>query len=111
MSTAIVRIQTPGEQALNLVQREYRDYHPLVALARLAHSDHAKDDPRLEFDCHKTILPYVMPKLASIEVRDTTHDDRRVIVSLFEEQVLPDGRTMEVEIPLVSEVTDVVPLD
>lgn len=108
---SIVRLQTPGEQALALVQRHFPEYHPLVALAKLAHSSKVDEDPRLEFDCHKAILPYVMPKLANVEVRDNRVDDRRVVVSLFEERALPDGTVQSVEVPLVTEVTDVVPLD
>jgi hypothetical protein len=93
------------------VQSEYPDYHPLLALARLAHRKEVTDDPKLELEVHRTILPYVAPKLANIEVKAEVRDERRVIVSLFEERTLPDGRTVDVEVPLVTDVSELVRLD
>lgn len=107
----VVRVRNAAEAALALVQREYPDYHPLVSLARLAHRPDVTADPKLEFEVHKAILPYVAPKLSSMEVKDNRADERRVIVSLFEQTALPDGRVVETEVPLVTEVEDVVPLD
>lgn len=109
--SSVVRVMTPGEQALSLIQREFPNYHPLVALARLAHRDDVKQDPRLEHDCHKALLPYVVPKLANVEVKVQPNDDRRVIVSLFEQHTLPNGKVIETEVPLITEVSDIVPLD
>lgn len=111
MSTA-VRVRSPSEAALALVQQEFPEYHPLIALARLAHRKEVTDDPKLELEVHKTILPYVAPKLANVEVKADIREERRVIVSLFEDHRLPDGRTVDVEIPYVIEdATEVVPLD
>lgn len=107
----VVKVQSPAEQALALVRREYPDYHPLVSLARLAHNEKVREDPRLEFEIHKAILPYVTPKLSSIEVKSEVQETRRVIVSLFEQQTLPNGNVVDVEIPLVTDVTDLVALD
>lgn len=107
----VTQIRSPAEQALALVQREFPNYHPLVSLARLAHREDVRSDPRLELDVHKTILPYVCPKLSSVEVKQEINEDRRVIVSLFEERTLPDGRRVDVEVPLVTEVNELVPLD
>lgn len=109
--TNVVRVRNASEQALDLVQREFPNYHPLISLARLAHRAEVIADPKLELEVHKTILPYVAPKLANIEVKADVKEERRVIVSLFEERQLPDGRTVDVEVPLVTDVTDVVPLD
>jgi hypothetical protein len=109
--TSVVRVRTPSEAALALVQSEFPDYHPLVALARLAHRKEVIDDPKLELEVHKTILPYVAPKLANVEVKADIREERRVVVSLFEERQLEDGRTVDVEVPLVTDVTDLVPLD
>lgn len=77
----------------------------------MAHRADVMADPKLELEVHKTILPYVAPKLANIEVKADINEERRVIVSLFEDRQLPDGRTVEVEVPLVTDVTDLVPLD
>lgn len=110
MSGAI-RVRNASEAALALVQSEFPNYHPLIALARLAHRQEVMDDPKLELEVHKTILPYVTPKLANVEVKVDNQQERRVIVSLFEDRELPDGRMVEVEVPLVTDITDVVPLD
>lgn len=97
--------------ALALVRQEFPNYHPLVSLTRLAHKQEVIDDPKLEFEVHKAILPYVTPKLSSIEVKSDIQETRRVIVSLFEQHTLPNGNVVEVEVPLVTDVTDIVPLD
>lgn len=107
----VVKVQTPADMALALVRQEYPNYHPLVSLTRLAHKDEVIQDPKLEFEIHKAILPYVTPKLSSIEVKSEVNETRRVIVSLFEQQTLPNGQVVDVEVPLVTEVTDLVPLD
>lgn len=109
--TSVVKIQSAAEIALNLVQREYPNYHPLVSLARMAHNEDVRADPKLEFEVHKAILPYVMPKLSSVEVKADVKEERRVIVSLFEERQLPNGLTVDVEVPLVTDVTEIVRLD
>lgn len=109
--TAVTRIKSPAEAALGLIQEHYPTYHPLVALAKLAHRQEVTDDPRLELDVHKAILPYVTPKLSSVEVKQEISEERRVIVSLFEDIALPDGRVVQSEIPLVTEVEELVPLD
>lgn len=106
-----VRVMNAAEMALSLVQREHPNYHPLVSLARLAHRKDVVDDPKLEFEVHKAILPYVTPKLSSVEVKTDQVDDRRVIVSLFEPHQLEDGRVVDVEVPLVTEVDEIVKLD
>lgn len=111
MSTNIVRVRSPSENALALVQSEYPNYHPLVSLARLAHRPDVTDDAKLEFEVHKAILPYVTPKLSSVEVKTEGNNERRVIVSLFETHTLEDGSKVGVEVPLITDITDVVTLD
>lgn len=107
-----LRIRAPSEAALALVQSEFPNYHPLIALARLAHRKDVICDPHLELEVNRTILPYVTPKLSSVEVKhEVSEDDRRVIVSLFETRTLENGRQVEVEVPLVTDVTDIVELD
>lgn len=93
------------------MRTEYPNYHPLVSLARLAHKTEVLEDPKLEFEIHKAILPYVTPKLSSIEVKTDVQETKRVIVSLFETKTLDNGQIVEVEVPLVTEVHDIVPLD
>lgn len=70
---------------LSAIQMHYPDYHPLVAIAHLAHSNDADVDARLKFDCHRTIAKYVEPELKSLEVKGTIGEHRRVTVSLFDE--------------------------
>lgn len=111
MNTSVVRIKNASEQALGIVQREYPEYHPLIALARLAHRSDVIQDAKLELEVHKTILPYVMPKLSSVEVKQEASEDRRVIVSLFETKQLDNGTVIDVEVPLITEVEELVPLD
>ena len=101
--TSIVRVRNASEMALSLVQSEFPNYHPLIALARLAHKDDVIADAKLELEVHKAILPYVTPKLSSVEVKSDLSDQRRVIVSLFEDVQLPNGSIVDVETPLVLE--------
>jgi hypothetical protein len=108
---SIVRVRSAQESALELIQRKYPEYHPLVALATMAHKPEVQADARLEADIHKAILPYVAPKLSSVEVKTANPDDRRVIVSLFESRELEDGRIVQTEVPLVTEVSELVQLD
>jgi hypothetical protein len=77
----------------------------------MAHDDRVREDPRLELEVHRTILPYVAPKLASVEVKEGASEDRRIVVSLFETRELPNGSMVDVEVPLVTEVCDIVPID
>lgn len=107
----VYRVQDASQAAISLIQREFPQYHPLLGLARLVHTDQVRADPRLEFECHKALLPYVTPKLASLEVRQEVNEDRRVVVSLFEQTALENGSVVETEVPLITEVEDLVPLD
>lgn len=111
MSSSVVRVRGASEMALDLVQREFPNYHPLVSLARLAHRDDVRADPKLELEVHRTILPYVAPKLANVEVKQEVKEEKRVIVSLFETRSLEDGRVVDVEVPLITDVSEIVPLD
>lgn len=107
----VVRVRSASDQALALIQSEYPNYHPLVSLARMANRADVCADAKLELEVHKAILPYVAPKLANVEVKSTNVEDRRVVVSLFEDVQLPDGRTVQHEVPLVREMVEIVPLD
>jgi len=107
----VVKVQSPADMALALVRTEFPNYHPLLSLTRLAHREDVIQDPRLELEVHRAIMPYVVPKLSSIEVKSEVNEVRRVIVSLFEQITLPNGSIVDVEKPLVTDVTDLVPLD
>lgn len=105
--------ESPSQAALKLVQSEFQTYHPLVALARLAHRAEVTSDPRLELEVHRTILPYVTPKLSSIEVLPENDSRRRVIISLFDEELVEDAvpGPVHVQAPLLALEEEVVPLD
>lgn len=105
--------ESPSQTALKLVQSEYPTYHPLVALARLAHRAEVTSDPRLELEVHRTILPYVTPKLSSIEVLPENENRRRVIISLFDEELAEDieGVPVRAQVPLLASEGELVPLD
>ena len=107
----VVQQRTPAEAALELVQREFPNYHPLQALARLAHRKDVIEDAKLELAVHQTILPYVQPKLSSVEVQANITDHRRVVVTLFEDIEVEDARSVPVEVPLTVERSELVPLD
>lgn len=112
----VVRIKSAAQVALDLVQREFPNYHPLVSLARLAHSPTVLEDPKLELQVHATILPYVAPKLQSVEVVENNPDDRRVVVTLFDEAEITDAQEVrhvpvETSIVLDDRHVELIPLD
>lgn len=73
---------TRKDLLLGMIQREFPAYHPLISIARIAHSNDA--DLKLQFECHKTIAKYVEPELKSIEVKSEVNGQTKVRVSLFE---------------------------
>lgn len=106
------RLRSASEAALQLVRSDFPDYHPLIALARLAHRPDVVGDPRLELEVHRTILPYVAPRLASAEEPFGADDDRSIVVTLFDDAELEDGRTAPVEVPLlVEDAREIVRVD
>lgn len=96
----------PKSQVLEAIRQFYPDYHPLVSIAHLAHDDFS--DPRLRFECHKTIAKYVEPELKSLEVKGTFTETRRVSVSLFDgSDDIVDGELIEASpAKLVNSVID-----
>ena len=85
---------TAGERMLALIRAKFPGYHPILAIAEMAHSTEIHDE-RLKFDCHKTIVKYVTPELKSIEVKAEIKDSRRVIVSMFQEGDITDAEVVE----------------
>jgi hypothetical protein len=70
---------------LDLIRAKFPEYHPVVALAELAHNT---ENEEIELKCHQSIAKFVVPELKSIEVRAQVTEQRRVIVELFDEAVL-----------------------
>lgn len=107
----LTKIDAVRSGVLSMVQRHYPHYHPVLAMVDLAHrADVYQRDPKLEFEIHKAVAPYCESRLSSLEVVPP-RDPSRVIVSLFEDVALPDGTMVPVEVPLVREVSEIVPLD
>jgi hypothetical protein len=110
MST-LVKLQAQHGNVLDVVRHKYPNYHPVLAMVELAHrEDVIGRDPKLEFEIHKAVAPYCAPRLSALEVR-APQEPSRVIVSLFETMALDNGETVEIEVPLVREIEEVVPLD
>jgi hypothetical protein len=65
---------------LTMIQQEYPGYHPLMAIAKMAHES---NDDKVQLRCHETLAKYVAPELKSIEIRPP-RDNRTVFVSLFD---------------------------
>jgi hypothetical protein len=91
-----------GDKVLALLQEEYPEYHPLIGVARIAHST---EDERLQFDCHKTLCEYVEPKLKSVEVQQSFAEDselRVVFDGEFEEVPAPPAKHLNSPPPQIS---------
>jgi hypothetical protein len=87
-----------GERVLALLQESYPGYHPLIGVAKIAHTT---DDPRLEFDCHKTLSRYVETELKAVEVSQAPPDSGLLKV-VFEgefEDISPDDGTAALDNP------------
>lgn len=78
---------------LEMIQRKYPDYHPIMALADMAHRPTIS--PEIELQCHKSIADYITPKVKSVEVKQRD-DRRRVTISMFGEDT--EEQIEEVEI-------------
>lgn len=85
--------QPRREVLLGMIQKEFKGYHPLISIARIAHSNDA--DLKLQFECHRTIAKYVEPELKSIEVKGGMEHRHKVHVSMFEEPI--EGQFEQVE--------------
>lgn len=92
-----------GQGVLEMLQSRYPGYHPLMAIADIAHSGAANDDVKLKFDCHKTIAEYVLPKLRAVEHSGEVNQQRRVIVQLFQEDIT-DAQLVEDKAPSAQEL-------
>lgn len=82
MSNEVETHTSRRDMLLGMIQKEFPQYHPLIAIARIAH--HGDADLKLQFECHKTIAKYVEPELKSIEVKGGMEHRHSVKVSLFD---------------------------
>jgi len=90
----------PGDAILAMIRTKYPDYHPVMALADLAHHT---DDERIELDCHKTIATFIAPTLKSVEVRAEIEHRKRVTVEIFDAVSLddkPEASVLSLEQPI-----------
>jgi hypothetical protein len=54
---------------LNMLQEVEPGYHPLVSILKIARSPEAREDLRLQMDCHSKIAKYVEAERRSIDVK------------------------------------------
>lgn len=91
----IPALKSQGNELLAVIHEEFPGYHPILAIARIAHATNAEGvlsaSPELQFQCHKTIAPYITPALKSVEMRTTSEDLPIVRVSLFEMDEVEDA--------------------
>lgn len=86
----------PKNQLLmQMIQKEFPGYHPLLSIARIAHDVGA--DLKLQFECHRTIAKYVEPELKSMEIKGGLENISRVTVSLFDPTQPIEGEYVEIE--------------
>jgi hypothetical protein len=82
MSLELATQAPRNKQLLDLIQREFPNYHPLLSIARIAHSVDAS--LALQFEAHKTVAKYVESELKSVEHKGAIENRHNVRVSLFD---------------------------
>ena len=78
-----------NEHLLKMLQDEWPDYHPLVAMLHIARDP--TSDSKLRFDCHKEIAQYVEPKLKSVEHKGSVKQDFGVLRVVAAPPPKPEG--------------------
>lgn len=78
---------------LAAIQERYPNYHPLIAIAEIAHTQGVDVD--LAFQCHKTIAKYVEPELKAVEIKSESTGRTLLKVSLFGEDDVSDAEIVE----------------
>jgi len=58
---------------LSMLQAKFPNYHPLIAMAEMAHDNSVEDGIKL--NCHKEIAKYIEPQLKAVEHRGTVKAD------------------------------------
>lgn len=82
-------VQAAGDRMLGLIRTKFPAYHPILAIAEIAHDP--ATDLKMQLECHKTLIKYVTPELKSIEVKADISEHRRVIVSMFDGETFENG--------------------
>lgn len=80
-------VETAGDKMLAMIRARYPAYHPVMAVADLAHSS---EDEKIQLACHQTVAKYVVPELKSIQIEAKMETHRRVTVELFQEMTKGD---------------------
>lgn len=80
-------VESAGDKMLAMIRAKYPEYHPVMAVADLAHKT---QDEKVELACHQTIAKYVIPELKSIQIDAKVEQHRRVTVELFDAMVKED---------------------
>lgn len=60
------------QELIEMIQEDYPDYHPLLALAEIANGKGKED---LKLQAHKEICKYIVPQLKSIDISGTLKQD------------------------------------
>ena len=94
--SSVSPVQSAGDKMLALIRQKYPSYHPVMAMADMAHKS---GDEKTQLACHQTIAKYVIPELKSIQIDAKIEQHRRVTVELFEVMTRK-------ELPKVTEVLE-----
>ena len=81
-------VETAGDKMLAMIRARHPEYHPVMAVADLAHNS---EDEKIQLACHQTIAKYVVPELKSIQIEAKMESHRRVTVELFHEMTKGDA--------------------
>ena len=81
-------VETAGDKMLAMIRAKHPQYHPVMAIADLAHES---NDEKVQLSCHQTIAKYVVPELKSIQIEAKMESHRRVTVELFHEMTKGDA--------------------
>ena len=72
------------QQLIDMIQEEYPEYHPLLAMAKIANDE--DEDKNLKFQASKEVCKYIVPQLKAVEL--TGKDGKDLIPSLSDEELL-----------------------
>ena len=81
----------PGNEILDMIQAKFPDYHPLMAIADIAHNPSPEISWELRVKCHGVIADKIVPNLKSVENKGFDKNDRRITISMFD-----DSSAMEI---------------
>jgi hypothetical protein len=68
---------TTNKALLGMLQAKFPNYHPVIAMAELAHGEDV--DNGIKLNCHKEIAKYIEPQLKSVEHKGTVKSDFGVL--------------------------------